>query len=572
MEKSFSLYNNKEFAFPGFCSPRVLSFSKTESSFNVYCRFLSPFGSFSLKKYKLRLSMAAIEEFKFSPSELQKRLNQLSFIFQSKQSLSLSRFNLVSDNGKTFFSRWFSCFVSSWRGPIRVFMVLLLWLCLIGESKGEEAQNLQRYACEDVLHYYAPVQDLKGAPLMEKLHSIVSGHQALRYKEVWDAREILDAADVDNPETSSEVIEIYTLRAVPKSLAGKPDGWNREHLWPRSYGLKDGLSVTDLHNLRPADVNVNSSRGNKYYGECAPKESYCIRPANKEAAPDTATDKERWAPPLLVRGDIARSLMYMAIRYGLHQPSGAPDLQLSDTPSMENGRMGLLAALLPWNEIDPPSISEQLRNDRICGHYQHNRNPFVDHPEYANLIWKIPNQPNSVGYDTFQDAWINEFHYNNKGKDRNEFVEVVVRESMDPSDFTVVLYNGSNGRTYMSLPLTNGRIFTKTSGGSGFLIYTAFVPLQNGPSDGIALASSKHGNTNFKVIQFLSYGGVVKAIDGPAIGSESIDIKLKETAMSSEYDSLGLEGDGTEEFRWKRFMGEATPGKLNQGQMIIKGP
>lgn len=50
--------------------------------------------------------------------------------------------------------------------------------------------------------------------------------------------------------------------------------------------------------------------------------------------------------------------------------------------------MGLLSTLLEWNEVDPPSREEKLRNERICKVYQHNRNPFVDNPEYANLIWK----------------------------------------------------------------------------------------------------------------------------------------------------------------------------------------
>lgn len=54
----------------------------------------------------------------------------------------------------------------------------------------------------------------------------------------------------------------------------------------------------------------------------------------------------------------------------------------------EKHEMGLLSTLLQWNKFDPPSRMEQLRNDRICKLYQHNRNPFVDHPEYANFIWK----------------------------------------------------------------------------------------------------------------------------------------------------------------------------------------
>lgn len=148
--------------------------------------------------------------------------------------------------------------------------------------------------------------------------------------------------------------------------------------------------MTDLHNIRPADVNVNSSRGNKYYGECITSSSKCLRPANKEAALDTETDKERWAPPMQVRGDVARALMYMAVCYGFQQPRGIPGLRLSDAPNVEKREMGLLSTLLKWNEVDPPSRDEKLRNERICKFYQHNRNPFVDHPEYANLIWKQP--------------------------------------------------------------------------------------------------------------------------------------------------------------------------------------
>ncbi|KAJ6888121.1 hypothetical protein NC652_029217 [Populus alba x Populus x berolinensis] len=235
--------------------------------------------------------------------------------------------------------------------------------------------------------YYASVKGLEGKALKKKLHSVISKHQSLSYREVWDALKFLDAANVDRPQASSGIVEIYSLRAVSKDLAGKPEGWNREHLWPRSYGLISGPSLTDLHNIRPADVNVNSSRGNKYYGECNKKSIRCLKPANKEAAFDTETDKERWTPPTKVRGDIARAIMYMAVCYGLHQPGGQ-NLHLSDSPSIENREMGILSTLLKWNEVDPPSREEKLRNDRVCKFYQHNRNPFVDHPEYASLIWK----------------------------------------------------------------------------------------------------------------------------------------------------------------------------------------
>lgn len=82
--------------------------------------------------------------------------------------------------------------------------------------------------------------------------------------------------------------------------------------------------------------------------------------------------------------------------------------------------MGLLSAILGWNELDPPSRSEQLRNDRVCSLYQHNRNPFVDHPEYANLIWTNPLTEISTFIGESQQSWVIEFHYENKGKDENE--------------------------------------------------------------------------------------------------------------------------------------------------------
>ncbi|XP_044975065.1 extracellular ribonuclease-like isoform X2 [Hordeum vulgare subsp. vulgare] len=193
------------------------------------------------------------------------------------------------------------------------------------------------YPCEDVRSYYHGLEGFSGDVLMAKLGAVVSPHASLRYKDVWEALKTLDAADADHPEASSEVIEIYSQRAVPKLLAGKPDGWNREHLWPRSYGLTRRPSLTDLHNIRPADANVNSSRGNKYFGGCAATSKKCARPANREAAPDTETDSERWAPPFQVRGDVARSLMYMAVTYGFGQKDAAPPLELSDSPSIRGG-------------------------------------------------------------------------------------------------------------------------------------------------------------------------------------------------------------------------------------------
>ncbi|CAN6231591.1 unnamed protein product [Urochloa humidicola] len=381
--------------------------------------------------------------------------------------------------------------------------------------------NAAAYPCEDVKRYYAGLDGLAGDELRTKLAAVVSPHAALQYKDVWEALKILDAADAEHPEASSEVIEIYSQRAVPKVLAGKPDGWNREHLWPRSYGLTYGPSLTDLHNIRPADVNVNSSRGNKYFGECTATSINCVRPANHEAASDTETDAEKWAPPYQMRGDVARSLMYMAVSYGSGQKNGTPHLELSDSPSIQ----------------------------------------------YANLIWRNPPAESSPFTGQSQKAWVNEFHYENIGKDENEFVELAVHTSSDAKDLMLALYNGANGRMYRSLNLADREAFTITEGTSGYLLYTVRTPLQNGPADGIALIYCRD-TRKAEVLEFLSYEGSLRAQDGPAMGVVSIDIMFKETDGSSNQDSLGLTGSKIGEFAWRKIAGNVTPGKLNAGQIF----
>ncbi|XP_022931412.1 uncharacterized protein LOC111437594 isoform X2 [Cucurbita moschata] len=334
---------------------------------------------------RFQLKSISISKSKF-PSVPQTKSTKLRIEFHSKPHHSLNKLPFMrvrcSVSALFHWDSWSSmlsnCLDISWRWATQITSYYLFFLSLVAQAHDYPSPSV-RYPCEDVNEYYANVAQLTGEPLKRKLNSIIAAHHSLSYKEVWDAIKILDAADVDKPEASSEIVEIYSQRIVSKSLAGKPEGWNREHLWPRSYGLRRGPSLTDLQNIHPADANVNSSRGNKYFGECQVNSPECMKPAYKEAAYDTETDKEKWAPPKRVRGDIARAVMYMAVCYGFH---------LSDSPDKGNKEMGLISTLLKWNKSDPPSREEKLRNERICKFYQHNRNPFVDHSEYADLIWK----------------------------------------------------------------------------------------------------------------------------------------------------------------------------------------
>ncbi|TWH01639.1 endonuclease I [Nocardioides sp. J9] len=223
--------------------------------------------------------------------------------------------------------------------------------------------------------YYDAAAGKTGSALAAALHDIIDGHTTLSYSQVWEALEVTDA----DPASSANVIEFYSGRSVPKSSnGGDPDDWNREHTWPQSHG-GFGTSAgpgTDLHHLRPEDVTVNSTRGNKDFDNGGSAVAQC---------PGCFTDADSFEPRDAVKGDVARGLMYMAVRY--EGGDGFADLELNNSTNGSTPYLGKISVLLAWHAADPVSAAERARNDRIHADYQGNRNPFVDHPEYAEAIW-----------------------------------------------------------------------------------------------------------------------------------------------------------------------------------------
>jgi len=224
--------------------------------------------------------------------------------------------------------------------------------------------------------YYSTAMGTTGEILKSALHEIIDDHTKLSYDAVWNALKTTDE-DVNN---TNNVILLYTGRSQAKTTSGSyANDWNREHVWAKSHG-DFGTAVgpgTDLHHLRPTDVSVNSSRGNLDFD-------------NGGTAHSEATlcyyDSDSWEPRDSVKGDVARMLFYMAVRY--EGDSGEVDLELNNI--VNNGTTpyhGKLSTLLQWHIEDPVDASEIRRNDIIYNNYQHNRNPFIDHPEWASQIW-----------------------------------------------------------------------------------------------------------------------------------------------------------------------------------------
>ena len=226
--------------------------------------------------------------------------------------------------------------------------------------------------------YYASIQGVIDAnlktTLTSTLRSILNASNLLPTDVNYgNARTAIPQFDKD-PNNSNNVILVYSQTSV----TGLWDGgvtWNREHVFPQSLMdvSTDNTSRhkgADYHNLKPESPSVNSSRGNKYFAE--------------------ATTATSYAPPSVVRGDIARILFYMVTMW--------PELSLVDVVSGDPAvyTIGQLSLFVKWHLEDPVDAFEDNRNEVIYG-LQGNRNPFVDHEELVCRIWG-PSNVSTQGY------------------------------------------------------------------------------------------------------------------------------------------------------------------------------
>ena len=194
--------------------------------------------------------------------------------------------------------------------------------------------------------------------------------------DVWD---VLKQADLD-PNDNSKVVLIYGYDDTDASLVndktrdkdangGNTGDWNREHVYPKSLGtpnLQESGPGADAHHLRPSDVTFNSQRGNKLFA------------AGSGNAGDVSGN---WYPGDEWKGDVARMMMYMYLRYG--DRCLPNNVAVGSTVASDSN---MVALLLQWNADDPVSDLEIQRNN-VVANKQGNRNPFIDNPYLATLIW-----------------------------------------------------------------------------------------------------------------------------------------------------------------------------------------
>ncbi len=227
--------------------------------------------------------------------------------------------------------------------------------------------------------YYEAANGLTGPALKSALNEIIkNGHTVIPYDGLFGP---LRAVWRD-PSNSNNILLFYSNESVSRNS----NAWNREHLWPRSRGVSTdgGPDDSDLFHVVPCDADVNGARGNLYFDLSSAADGGIVNPAHPEA-PLCTRDDNSWQPQPAQRGDVARALFYMATRYD-GRDAGTTDLALVE-PAPGPSQMANLDTLLAWHAADPPDAIEMGRNELIFSTYQHNRNPFIDHPEWVSAIW-----------------------------------------------------------------------------------------------------------------------------------------------------------------------------------------
>jgi endonuclease I len=230
--------------------------------------------------------------------------------------------------------------------------------------------------------YYDPIEDLEGDQLRSALHDVIDGHRNLGYGAARTALRTLDR----DPENENNILLIYSGESVEGFRFNTL--WNREHLWPQSYGAdSDTIPGADLHHLYPADPGVNSARSNYIFDVTNPSD---VRTNPK--APGSSYDSNSWEPRDADKGKVARAMLYMDVRY---DGSDSPDFVLAESANQSTTRFAKLSTLLDWNRQFPPTEEEKRRNHLIHTGFsfgtftydQGNRNPFVDLPDLGDVLF-----------------------------------------------------------------------------------------------------------------------------------------------------------------------------------------
>ncbi len=284
-------------------------------------------------------------------------------------------------------------------GSIRSIVLLSIFTFAVHPSLKAQTGSLAPTA-----DYYDGAYRITGTALRSALHNIIDGHTVISYDGLYTAFPSTDS------KLNGKVWDIYS--DIPGGTPpyefdhgqrkcgtynSENDCYNREHSWPDSWLGATNPARSDLFHMYPTDGYVNNRRSNFPFGVVTSPTWTSLNGSKVGSNTAAGYSGTVFEPIDEYKGDLARSMMYMSVRY--HTEDGG----FSTSPATNKSDLlpWYAAMLYAWHMKDPVSPKEISRNNAIET-FQKNRNPFIDHPEFAAEIWNTSAAPviNSVTQST----------------------------------------------------------------------------------------------------------------------------------------------------------------------------
>jgi endonuclease I len=252
--------------------------------------------------------------------------------------------------------------------------------------------------------YYNTASGKTGETLQIALYNIIKGHTSLSYDNLWGAFYATDSKANDSvwdmysdiPGGTPPYQFYFGSEQCGTGGSGGYEGdcYSREHSFPKSwFGGTISPMYTDLFHIYPADQYVNNYHSDNPYGNVTAPSWTSLNLSKSGPSSTPGYTGTVFEPIDTYKGDFARSYFYMATRYENviatwknYNPNGAAVLDGSSYPAYQTWYLNML---IQWHTQDPVSAKEIARNDSIYK-IQHNRNPYIDHPEYVGAVWAPP--------------------------------------------------------------------------------------------------------------------------------------------------------------------------------------
>lgn len=304
--------------------------------------------------------------------------------------------------------------------------------------------------------YYDDAEGLNQEELRTALFEIISPHTVRSYSSLWNYFFDTDRKangfvwDIYSDVPGGTPAYNYTFFDDQCGNVGSNEGtcYNREHSFPKSWFGNQSPMNSDLYHIYPTDGQVNGRRSNYPYGETENPTWTSTNGCKRGSSSYPGYTGTIFEPIDEYKGDLARTYFYMLTRYKNKVNNwNSPMLQGDDFSDWA------INMLMEWNANDPVSEKEINRNNEIYG-IQNNRNPFIDHPEYANLIWGNPTGINDY-YIADVKVW---------------YADYTITVSSEKTTFNWLIIYDTMGRIIAEYRINNNQVKVNQTLNSGIYI------------------------------------------------------------------------------------------------------